>query len=143
MVVSGTSMWPELRSGDVLALRSVAFEAGDIIAVQKQGFSLTHRVIQTKPYLLTKGDNLHFVDQIVRPEDVLGVAQFVLRRGQYHPIDLRDRRRNRARLCYARQELYWLNARLGCVLKTSAHKRVIKRLTAPLYLLYFYWSMLF
>ena len=139
LVVSGTSMWPTLRSGDVLALRAVRFEAGDIIAVQKSGFSLTHRVIQTKPCLLTKGDNLHFVDQVVCPDDVLGVAQFVLRRGRQRPIDLRDRSHNHARLFYAHQELYWLDTRLGSLLTTSARKRLLKRLTAPLYLLHCYW----
>lgn len=133
-------MWPELRSGDILAVRPAPYEPGDIIVVQKPGFSLTHRVLQTTPEILTKGDNLHFVDQVVRPEDVMGVAQFVLRRTSRAPIDLGDTVRKACRLRYACQELYCFDTVLSGLVKTSAGKRFLKHLTQPLYLLHYWLS---
>lgn len=140
LLVRGTSMWPELREGDLLVVRPGSYEPGDIIVVQKAGFSLTHRVLQTTPQILTKGDNLHFVDQVVQPAEVVGVAQYVLRRSNRMVIDVGSPRRKAARLFYTCQELYYFNQVLSAILTTSARKRGLKTLTQPLYLLHYWLS---
>ena len=60
----GTSMWPDIRSGDELRLKQVAFDEiapGDIVLFQAEEMLVAHRVLKTyaesgRALLLVKGD---------------------------------------------------------------------------------------
>lgn len=60
VVVTGTSMTPFLRSGDVVTVAPVAFAAvrlGDVVAVEEHGRLCVHRVVcRSAEHLVTRGD---------------------------------------------------------------------------------------
>jgi hypothetical protein len=96
----GTSMWPDIRSGDELRLARVAFgdvRPGDIVLIHNEapvvagrpaGTSLVaHRVLKTyvesgRAMLLTKGDNRTFADPPVFYEQVVGRVEEASRDGK-------------------------------------------------------------
>src|SRR5262249_56487927 len=65
-VVSGTSMEPLLRHGDLVLLRAPAtYHAGEVVAYKNAqlGRIVLHRIIRRSgPYYIFKGDNNNFVD---------------------------------------------------------------------------------
>lgn len=75
----GTSMLPELETGDLIVIHPKEnVELGDIITYKKtingKTYLITHRVVgKTENGFVTKGDNLQRVDENVKAEEVVGV----------------------------------------------------------------------
>lgn len=86
----GSSMWPDLRNGDELKLKQIAFEeiqAGDIVLFHNEQVLVAHRVLKTyvesgRAMLLLKGDNRTFADPPVFYEQVVGRVDEASRNGQ-------------------------------------------------------------
>ena len=83
LVVSGTSMEPTYRTGDVVIVRSAPHpEVGDVVVVELGGSSDTrvvHRVVERRSdgRLVTKGDNRSTEDGfLTEPDHVIGTARF-------------------------------------------------------------------
>ena len=74
----GSSMWPRLKSGDVVRVAPIPADGprvGNIVLVARDGGYVLHRVIRlTGNTVLTRGDNQPCPDTPVRPVAVLGVA---------------------------------------------------------------------
>ncbi len=83
----GASMAPALWPGDMLMARRRAFSdiiAGDIVVFRRAGRLIAHRVIgrdRDGAALLTRGDAATHVDQPVGEDRLLGVVEFVSRKG--------------------------------------------------------------
>lgn len=85
----GTSMWPDIRSGDELRLKQVSFEEiapGDIVLFQHDEVLVAHRVLNTyaesgRAMLLVKGDNRTFADPPIFYEQVIGRVEEAWRAG--------------------------------------------------------------
>lgn len=75
----GTSMLPELETGDLIVIHPKEnVKLGDIITYKKtingKTYLITHRVVgKTENGFVTKGDNLQRVDENVKAEEVVGV----------------------------------------------------------------------
>jgi hypothetical protein len=86
----GTSMWPDIRSGDELRLKNVRFEEimpGDILLFQNEEALVAHRVLKTyaesgRAMLLVKGDNRTFADPPIFYEQVIGRVEEAWRAGK-------------------------------------------------------------
>jgi hypothetical protein len=86
----GTSMWPDIRSGDELRLRNVSFEEiapGDIVLFQHERTLVAHRVLKAyaesgRAMLLVKGDNRTFADPPIFYEQVVGRVDEAWRDGK-------------------------------------------------------------
>lgn len=98
--VLGGSMWPWLRSGDVISVRRedpARIQRGDIVLFAREGRLFAHRVIRKalcegRAVLLTKGDALPRADAPLANDELLGrVVSF--RRGRRHvALDTAPRR---------------------------------------------------
>ncbi|HVA71988.1 MAG TPA: S24/S26 family peptidase [Candidatus Limnocylindrales bacterium] len=92
--VSGKSMMPWIRPGDVVFVRRAAIEEmvrGDIAVFERAGCLCMHRVIFLRAFkdagksgaaLVTKGDAVADADEPVFPQDVRGKAEFLYRGGK-------------------------------------------------------------
>ncbi|MDB5100163.1 MAG: hypothetical protein JWM80_4584 [Cyanobacteria bacterium RYN_339] len=86
----GTSMWPDIRSGDELRLRNVGFDQiapGDIVLFQHERTLVAHRVLKAyaesgRAMLLVKGDNRTFADPPIFYEQVVGRVEEAWRDGK-------------------------------------------------------------
>jgi len=88
---AGRSMWPLFQEGDLLIVASVApaaIEAGDcLVFVRQSGHQAVHRVIQTAPRLVTKGDaHRRPDDEPVDPARVVGRVVERIRSGRATPV---------------------------------------------------------
>lgn len=77
------SMWPLIRPGDTpLIKKASSYKVDDIVSFLQKGKIITHRVVhtpQSKPYLITKGDNNLKSDGKVFKKDLLGKVEEVKR----------------------------------------------------------------
>lgn len=84
----GGSMWPAIRSGDLVFIAPEHdYEPGDIVLVEKGGQWLLHRLLRIvgspdEDWLILKGDALDTADQPCPPSAVLGVAYGLEREGR-------------------------------------------------------------
>jgi hypothetical protein len=92
--VTGTSMLPAVRSGDILCVRpSVTAEFGEIVLFARDGRFFAHRVIARHDsndglQLLTRGDALATTDMPVRVVELLGTVTAISRRGRCVPVHI-------------------------------------------------------
>jgi phage repressor protein C with HTH and peptisase S24 domain len=81
--VNGFSMWPAVRPGDVIHVRSVDpshLTRGDVVLFVRHGALFAHRLIgRTGKALLTRGDAHWRADPPLRPSQVLGRVELVER----------------------------------------------------------------
>ena len=90
LAVTGTSMLPAIRPGDMLEVQRQSMEAilpGDVVLFTRHGGFAAHRVAEKagepdRPLLITRGDALHAPDAPVRPEELLGRVTAILRGGR-------------------------------------------------------------
>src|SRR3569832_98599 len=90
--VNGRSMQPLLRDGDIVLYKQSVYSSGDIILFKYGEFNLTHRLIKIDNHLVTKGDNIPSWDKYINKCDVMGVAEYVIRKDRV--ICLTNRRVN-------------------------------------------------
>jgi hypothetical protein len=89
--VTGGSMLPAVRSGDVLRVRpSATAEPGEIVLFARNGRFFAHRVIAQPDFgcglqLLTRGDALAAPDLPVRAVELLGTVMAIWRGGRCVP----------------------------------------------------------
>lgn len=89
----GFSMYPFVRTGDTLLIEPktpAELNIGDIIFYRRStGLYVAHRLIKKNDSatLITKGDNLHYYDEPVPAEQVLGRVVSVERDGHYQSLD--------------------------------------------------------
>jgi len=98
--VTGRSMWPLVRAGDLIFAKSVSFDQvkrGQIAVFEREGRIIAHRVLSrirevgaACESLVTKGDLLDDRDSPVNPVEFLGIV-IRIHRGQRH-IDLESLR---------------------------------------------------
>ena len=146
----GTSMWPDIRSGDELRLARVDFPAiapGDIVLFHHEAPSVSdrpaatplvaHRVLKTyvesgRAMLITKGDNRTFADPPIFFEQIVGRVEEASRDGKV--VYTRGGRRRDRWLAWRSmaQERFWhafLDRALGtlAVPRRSARGRCPRR----------------
>ena len=93
LAVTGTSMLPSVRPGDVLEVRrqsAAEVMPGDLVLFQREGRFFAHRVVekirrQGRTLLVTRGDRLLQCDPPVSPEELLGRVAFIVR-GDSHVV---------------------------------------------------------
>lgn len=86
----GSSMWPDIRSGDELRLARISFEQiapGDIVLFHNDTTLVAHRVLKAyeesgRAMLLVKGDNRTFADPPIFYEQVVGRVEEAWRSGR-------------------------------------------------------------
>ena len=90
LAVTGTSMLPSIRPGDMLEVRRQGMEAilpGDLVLFLRNGGFAAHRVVEKagepdRTLLITRGDALRVPDPPVTPEELLGRVTAILRGGR-------------------------------------------------------------
>ncbi len=95
--VHGGSMWPWLRPGDELLIRTAEFARlapGEIVLFSREGRLFAHRALRRvrdttsgRMQLLTKGDTLPVADAPVNEAEVLGRVSGVRRGGREFSLD--------------------------------------------------------
>lgn len=116
----GTSMWPDLQSGDELRLKRIEFDAiapGDIVLYSHEQVLLAHRVLKTytesgRAWLLLKGDNRTFADPPILYEQVVGRVEEARRAGKLVYQRERRRRDRWTALASQWQDRFWQSALL-------------------------------
>ena len=87
--LTGTSMLPALRPGDVVefhAFHPSHAATGEIVLFRREGGLVAHRVVgRTGDSLITQGDSLAAPDQVVAHADVLGRGVGLTRRNRSVP----------------------------------------------------------
>jgi len=123
--VTGRSMYPYLRGGEVVTIRPARVEPfgfGDLILARGPGGTLVlHRVIgrTVEGAWLTKGDGLRAPDAPVRPADVLGVVVLIQDGAEnVRRLDTRAGKRE-GRRAATRSVAVWRLRRLGSILKQA------------------------
>jgi hypothetical protein len=92
--VTGTSMLPAVRPGDVLRVRpKTSAEVGQIAVFERDGRLFAHRVIAQigahgRPQLITRGDALAVYDPPVRADEMLGEVATIIRDGRIVPAGI-------------------------------------------------------
>jgi signal peptidase I len=80
----GSSMYPLLRSGDIVYYEKISFseiEQNDILVIKKQDSYITHRVVyRTKSLVITKGDSNPSPDEPAESKDIIGKV-YKIKRG--------------------------------------------------------------
>lgn len=87
MIVLTDSMYPEIKSGDLIICKSVSeYNKGDIVTYSEKGSTstVTHRIIRGQAgkdgfEWVTKGDANNIEDKPIKPERILGVYKFRIR----------------------------------------------------------------
>jgi len=90
LAVTGTSMLPSIRPGDMLEVHRQGMEAilpGDVVLFLRKGGFAAHRVVEKagepeRPLLITRGDALRVPDPPVSPDELLGRVTAILRGGR-------------------------------------------------------------
>lgn len=89
--VSGYSMLPLMREGDVVVAKRVAIDTlrpGDIVVWKRESSLVIHRLLQLSgmpaqsKYLRIKGDNMPLSDEPVPPAAIEARVSYVVRRGK-------------------------------------------------------------
>jgi hypothetical protein len=83
--VTGTSMFPCMRPGDLLEIRrpSAAIQTGDAVVFERHGRLVVHRVVhRTGDLLIPRGDRLRHPDAPVSAAAILGCVTAIERRGR-------------------------------------------------------------
>ncbi|HSH67776.1 MAG TPA: S24/S26 family peptidase [Bacteroidia bacterium] len=129
--VGGWSMEPILKEGDIILYRSTNYSLGDIILFKYGTLNLTHRLIKIENLLLTKGDNIPSWDAHIEKKDVLGVAEYVIRKNRI--ICLTNQTINKRFLNYAKLEMKSITL-IENLLNIKSYKvnGFIKRVMMPL-----------
>jgi len=91
LAVTGTSMLPTIRPGDILEVHRQGLETivpGHVVLFMRNGGFAAHRVLERiqglqRSLLITRGDALRVPDPPVSPEELLGRVTAVLR-GERH-----------------------------------------------------------
>jgi hypothetical protein len=85
----GGSMIPWLRQGDTVTVKpGRRYRLGDIILWQQGEAFIMHRVVaRSGGGIITKGDALGFLDQVVAPADIWGRAVARERQGKVSCLD--------------------------------------------------------
>jgi signal peptidase I len=84
--VTGSSMFPCLRPGDLLEIRRPAgvIQTGDVVVFERHGRLVVHRVIGCAgDLLITRGDRLRHPDAPVSAAAILGCVSSIERRGRH------------------------------------------------------------
>ncbi len=88
--VTGSSMLPAIRPGDVLLIRRGGFRTarvGDVVLFQRHRRFFAHRVVsRTAHNLVTQGDGIGACDSPVAGSELLGRVHGVVRRGRCVPV---------------------------------------------------------
>jgi signal peptidase I len=91
--VSGTSMTPAVRPGDVLAVEKASFsqvDTGEIVVFARDGRLVAHRLVaKTECHLITRGDRTRRNDSPVSVAEFVGRVTDVERGGT--PVQARKR----------------------------------------------------
>ena len=86
--VTGSSMFPCMRPGDLLEIRrpSAAIQTGDVVVFERHGRLVVHRVHRVEgpsgDLLITRGDRLRHPDAPVSAAAILGCVTAIERRGR-------------------------------------------------------------
>jgi len=84
--VTGSSMLPAVRPGDVLLVHRCGIEdasLGDVVLYLRQRRLFAHRVVaRSAAQLLTQGDSIGEVDDAVTAHELLGKVVRIMRRGR-------------------------------------------------------------
>jgi signal peptidase I len=114
--VFGGSMWPWLRSGDVIEVRRDAparIHPGDIVLFVREKRLFAHRVIRkstqhSRAVLVTKGDALPRADAPLADDELLGRVFSVRRGPRKIPLDSPSSRvLGRAAALFTHTSRYW------------------------------------
>jgi hypothetical protein len=90
LAVTGTSMMPAIRPGDILEVHRQGMETilpGDVVLFMRNSGFAAHRVLEKmqglrQSLLITRGDALRVPDPPVSPEELLGRVTAILRGGR-------------------------------------------------------------
>lgn len=101
LALTGASMLPSIRPGDVVEVRRESvgeISPGDVVLCARQGGFFAHRVVEKRAgsertVLITRGDALLAPDPPVAPEEVLGRVTAILRGGRRLELRLTPWRR--------------------------------------------------
>jgi signal peptidase I len=83
--VTGSSMFPCMRPGDLLEIRrpTSPVQAGDVVVFERHGKLVAHRVVECAGgILVTRGDRLRYPDAPVSEDAILGRVTVIQRRGR-------------------------------------------------------------
>ncbi len=83
--LTGTSMYPYLKKGDIGYYKFVAPEflkPGDIIAFEQDGCFITHRIIRNSNLIITRGDACLNFDKPVDKSHIIGKLLQIERNGK-------------------------------------------------------------
>lgn len=84
--VTGSSMLPAIRPGDVLAIERCTVHdtrPGEVVLFSREGRLFAHRLVsRSGECLITRGDSLPACDPAVTAAELLGKVTLVLRRGR-------------------------------------------------------------
>jgi hypothetical protein len=109
--VTGSSMFPAIRPGDVLLIRHCGIEdaaPGEVVLFNRYRRLFAHRVVsRSGAGLVTQGDAIAAPDPSVSASELLGKVIRVLRHGK--PI------RNRSKLTFSGRLVSALSRRSACV----------------------------
>lgn len=94
---AGTSMWPCIRSGDILSVEirgSAPLKPGDIVVYKRFGRLFAHRLLEkvetgNQTFLLTRGDACPEVDLLLPSAAVLGRVKSIIRDDQVVELSTR------------------------------------------------------
>ncbi len=81
--VTGSSMWPFVRSGDVVTLKPLTPRTGDVVIfLDDRGRLIVHRVVKRrKTQWVTRGDAAFDADPPVEDTNILGTVTAIKRHG--------------------------------------------------------------
>jgi len=96
----GGSMFPFIRSGDLLTAKAVSpidLSIGEVLLYQREGRSFVHRLIKKKimngtPLFITHGDHLTFSDPTIQSSQILGKVICIERSGRTIHLDTPSQR---------------------------------------------------
>lgn len=109
--VFGSSMFPLIRSGDIVTVKPMPPEnltVGEVLFYYKDGIFFAHRLKErsSNSLIITRGDNLPFNDNFITPSEVLGKIVTVERRGK--KIDMESGLMRLVNWTTARIPIYWI-----------------------------------
>lgn len=107
----GGSMFPFIRSGDVLTAKPIPPEnltVGEVLLYHKDGKFFAHRLREksSNRLMITRGDNLPFNDHFITPSEVLGTIVMIEREGK--KIDMESGLMRLVNGTIARIPVYWM-----------------------------------
>ncbi|MDN5201114.1 S26 family signal peptidase [Fulvivirgaceae bacterium BMA10] len=135
--IKGWSMAPILKEGDIVGYRQKGYKPGDIIIFKHGGLIVTHRLIETGKRLTAKGDNFTTLDVNIKPGNILGVAEYVLRNTTAKQIRLNVTKANKFLLNHARFEVRVISF-TAKLMGEKFSGLVIKRMLLPVYVMRYF-----